>query len=92
MNVWFDIAADVFRGMAGWVVRQCVRAGTPIGGFVTKCISSAINHLQLLTTTLVYGQWRAFGPYSSVLNSYNLTLIPSSKQLRRLRIHRAARL
>ena len=59
---WVEVAPDVFRGMAGWVIRQCVQNIPPIGGFVTKNISSAINYLQSPTASLVYGEWRASSP------------------------------
>ena len=66
---WVDAAPDTFRGMAGWVVRQCVQGVPSIGGFVTINISNAINYLHLPTATLEYGHWRAFVPTHSDPNS-----------------------
>lgn len=62
---WFDIAPDNFRGMAGWVIRQCLQAEPSVGGFVTKNISEAIDYLQQPQATLQYGRWREFAPWPS---------------------------
>lgn len=62
---WFDIAPDEFRGMAGWVMRQCVQGVPSVGGFVTRNISEAINYLSQPTATLQYGHFREFALMAS---------------------------
>lgn len=39
------IAPDEFRGMAGWLIQNCVQGAPSVGGLVTKNISRAINYL-----------------------------------------------
>ena len=41
----FEIAPDTFRGMAGWVIRNCVEGFSPLGGFITKNISNVVDYL-----------------------------------------------
>lgn len=59
-DAWYDLAPNKFREMAGWVIRQCVDGARPIGGFVTRNISDAVNYLSLPTATLEppYVEWR----------------------------------
>ena len=66
VDAWADIAPDDLRGMAGWVIRQCVQGVPPVGGFVTKNISDAIDYLQSPTATLDTRFWHAFVPNLSV--------------------------
>ncbi|KAL8832131.1 MAG: hypothetical protein Q9191_000453 [Dirinaria sp. TL-2023a] len=56
-DAWYDIAPNEFREMAGWVIRQCVESSPPVGGFVTRNISNAINYLRLPTATLQPAAW-----------------------------------
>lgn len=59
----YDIVPNEFRGMAGWVIQQCVESAPLVGGFVTRNISNVINYLRLPTATLRPDTWRKILPF-----------------------------
>ena len=56
----YHIAPDVFRGMAGWVIQQCVQ-NTHNGGFTTWNISKVIDNLASIPYV---DEWDPEGPGS----------------------------
>ena len=41
----YSIAPEKVRGMAGWVIDQCVRQGNGMGGFVTESLARVADSM-----------------------------------------------
>ena len=46
------VVPDQIRGMAGWVISQCIGAGGGLGGFVTGHFGNLVNQMNRPTTNL----------------------------------------
>ena len=52
----FSIPPDEIKGMAGYVIQQCVQSGT--GGFITKNFSNMLDYLMIHEVTTLPRTYR----------------------------------